>query len=406
MQKILRFSFLIILMLNESFQKDDSLSSDQKKAIIRLHVFTSENNNKTFEIAFIQNANQTEFKLNSICDSKKSLLKFIIHGFAETWNMTNRWNWVKDMRNEMFKSNESSKLCIIIVDWKELARGGDHISNYWKAISNMKIAADLLVKYFSVNIINEKNMHCIGFSLGCHMCSMFYKVYREKLKVKPARITGLDPAGPLFKDKPLSEKLNFNDASIVDIIHTSEHFGSGEKLGRVDFYIDNGTSEILACSKFKDRFDTSERFILYEEEAQNKSTYTEVNLTEKQLEEQGGLKSLGKKFFNSIKNFFISKPKRVFLSFHAFFGCSHLMAVRLFIFSINECTFKTYFCSSLNDFKKNSCDKTPTKLELPRLGYYADRAVDYFQTYNVSVGSFFIRTRSNPPYCIDPNKKT
>ena len=66
--------------------------------------------------------------------------------------MTNRWNWVDKMISEMLSSNEASKLCVIALDWKELANGGSAIfSNYWKAISNMKISGDLVTEFLKVN---------------------------------------------------------------------------------------------------------------------------------------------------------------------------------------------------------------------------------------------------------------
>ena len=74
--------------------------------------------------------------------------------------MSTRWNWVKVLKDELFKSEDSAKLCILIVDWRELARGGEIISNYWKAIFNMNIVADLLTKFLSFNTINQNNMHC------------------------------------------------------------------------------------------------------------------------------------------------------------------------------------------------------------------------------------------------------
>jgi pancreatic triacylglycerol lipase len=101
----------------------------------------------------------------------------------------------------------------------------------------MKIAADLMTEFFRYNKVNEKNMHCIGFSLGAHMCAIFYQTYTDKFKIKPERITGLDPAGPMFGSKPLNEKLSYLNANFVDIIHTSKNFGSDEKLGHMDFYV-------------------------------------------------------------------------------------------------------------------------------------------------------------------------
>ena len=67
--------------------------------------------------------------------------------------------------------------------------------------------------------------------IGAHACGVFFQVYFNKLKVKPERISGLDPAGPFFGDRVMDEKLSFNDAVFIDVIHTSKHFGLGQKTG-------------------------------------------------------------------------------------------------------------------------------------------------------------------------------
>lgn len=102
--------------------------------------------------------------------------------------MTNRWNWVDKMVSEMLMSTDRSYLCVVVVDWKELANGGSAIfSNYWKAISNMKIAGDLVTEFLRVNYVDAEKIHCIGFSLGAHACSIFAKIYIHKFRVKPGR---------------------------------------------------------------------------------------------------------------------------------------------------------------------------------------------------------------------------
>lgn len=164
--------FLFFLMIQAylvssrfAINYDLHLTKTQKKeSVVRLHIITSERVNTSFELKY------DYFKANEFSKAcpgdSKPLLKFIMHGFAETWHMSFRWNWIDSMLEELFKTPEASKLCVIVVDWKELANGGKLISNYWKAISNMKIAGDLMTEFFRVNPIEEKNMHCIGFSLG------------------------------------------------------------------------------------------------------------------------------------------------------------------------------------------------------------------------------------------------
>ena len=69
------------------------------------------------------------------------------------------------------------------------------------------------------------------------------------MKIK--RITGLDPAGPLFGHNA-SERLDKNDAEFVDIIHTDKILGLDLPIGHVDFYPNGGESQ-PSCSKHKKR---------------------------------------------------------------------------------------------------------------------------------------------------------
>jgi hypothetical protein len=259
-------SFIIFLTLSYGFHGE--ILNFNKDDSVRFHVFTNRNQSVSFDLK------NTTLTLNKICNSSsKPMYKFLVHGFAERWNMNWRWDWVGSMIKELNNSIDAPHLCIIAVDWAELSKGGIVVANYWKAIQNMNIVAEIMVNYLNKSRINETKMHCIGFSLGAHMCSIFYKTYYAKLKVKPERITGrftfcsstpfsgydflkvphvkfisfcekgLDPAGPFYKSKPFTEKLHYTDANFVDIIHSSDNFGLTEKSGHMDFYPDLGPSE-------------------------------------------------------------------------------------------------------------------------------------------------------------------
>lgn len=161
---------------------------------VRFQIYTSKGEYRMIDVK------SNDDRLETTCSSKsRNKYKLIVHGFAETWNMSFRWNWVSDMKREMLESRVKDEICFIAVDWEGLARGGKYVANYWKAIDNMKIAADLMADYLKANRIDEKLLHCVGFSLGAHMCSMFGKSYYSKFGTKIGRITGLDPAGPFFK---------------------------------------------------------------------------------------------------------------------------------------------------------------------------------------------------------------
>ena len=51
------------------------------------------------------------------------------------------------------------------------------------------------------------------------------------LNLKFQRISGLDPAGPCFKNYNNKNKLDKTDAMYVDVIHTSEMLGIKDPIG-------------------------------------------------------------------------------------------------------------------------------------------------------------------------------
>ena len=60
----------------------------------------------------------------------------------------------------------------------------------------------------------------------------------------------MDPAGPLFTRKPVTEGLNTGSASFVDVIHTDNNlYGSKRPLGHADFYPADGASQ-PGCSDY------------------------------------------------------------------------------------------------------------------------------------------------------------
>lgn len=69
------------------------------------------------------------------------------------------------------------------------------------------------------------------------------------------RITGLDPAGPLYHVLPGvvgASRLSENDAEFVDIIHTDDRiYGLALKSGTVDFYPNGGARFQPGCKVTK-----------------------------------------------------------------------------------------------------------------------------------------------------------
>ncbi|XP_061706595.1 lipase member H-like [Cydia pomonella] len=80
-----------------------------------------------------------------------------------------------------------------------------------------------------------------GGSLGAHIAYYASVKYRELTGRKPARLTGLDPAGPCFRNLPPWERFNAGGAERVDALHTNiDGFGIAHPMGHVDFYANGG----------------------------------------------------------------------------------------------------------------------------------------------------------------------
>uniref|UniRef100_A0A8C3LN49 Triacylglycerol lipase n=1 Tax=Chrysolophus pictus TaxID=9089 RepID=A0A8C3LN49_CHRPC len=139
----------------------------------------------------------------------------------------------------------------ILTDW----RGGSS-GLYTDAVNNVRIVGAELV--FLVNLLEKDygyspaNIHFIGHSLGAHAAG-------EAGRRKPGigRITGLDPAGPLFQYTPPMVRLDPSDAKFVDIIHTHAghlffDFAPGilQTCGHLDFY-PNGGKKMPGCRQLR-----------------------------------------------------------------------------------------------------------------------------------------------------------
>lgn len=96
------------------------------------------------------------------------------------------------------------------------------------------------------------SVHIIGHSLGAHISGQIGKLFDGQI----GRITGLDPALPLFT--PISpDRLQRNDAKFVDVIHSS-YLGDMRVTGHADFYPNGGRNQpkcmildgIFSCKYF------------------------------------------------------------------------------------------------------------------------------------------------------------
>lgn len=97
------------------------------------------------------------------------------------------------------------------------------------------------VRQKTKNLTGEEKwnkLHIVGHSLGAHVSGMLGNILRwyESVNLAVERITGLDPAGPCFKETLEDFRLDRSNADFVDVIHTQHSntfsLGSKELLGR------------------------------------------------------------------------------------------------------------------------------------------------------------------------------
>uniref|UniRef100_A0A8C8VMK0 Triacylglycerol lipase n=1 Tax=Pelusios castaneus TaxID=367368 RepID=A0A8C8VMK0_9SAUR len=259
--------------------------------------------------------------------------RFIIHGYA----IGEDYHGIV-----MFQVEDVN---CIIVDWRDGSNG-----LYTEAVNNIRVVGAEMI-YF-VNLLKKEfgyspaNVHFIGHSLGAHAAG---EAGRRKAGI--GRITGLDPAGPLFHNTPVKVRLDPSDAEFVDVIHSNAgrllfDFGNGilQTCGHLDFY-PNGGKTMVGC---------------------------------------GELRSMPSSFdVNDIMKEYMSV------------GCSHKRSLRYYSESITTPSgFLGYQCETYNAFKSGACFPCP-KEGCPMMGHYADKFLGRTRKENQK---FFLNTGPLSPF--------
>ncbi|KAE8589462.1 hypothetical protein XENTR_v10017569 [Xenopus tropicalis] len=160
--------------------------------------------------------------------------RFIAHGFISSGTEP----WITDMCKAFFQVEDVN---CIAVDWN----AGSH-ALYSQASNNLRVVGAELAYFVKILQSNfaysPANVHLIGHSLGAHIVGEAGK--RQK---GIARITGLDPAEPLFQNTPPEVRLDTSDAALVDVIHTDAGpflpdlgLGMSQVIGHLDFFPNGG----------------------------------------------------------------------------------------------------------------------------------------------------------------------
>ncbi|XP_034946131.1 uncharacterized protein [Chelonus insularis] len=163
--------------------------------------------------------------------------KVIVHGFGSDCEHI----WVYEMRSALMSVHDCNIVC---VDWSP----GSAIPNYVRAAANTRLVGRQLAKLIKSLNVSLDTVHMIGFSLGAHVAG-----FAGAELANVSRITGLDPAGPLFESQDPRARLDATDANFVDVIHSNGEqlllggLGSWQPMGDVDFYPNGGRMQ-TGCS--------------------------------------------------------------------------------------------------------------------------------------------------------------
>ncbi|XP_010889273.1 lipoprotein lipase [Esox lucius] len=192
------------------------------------------------------------------CGFNKSRPTFaIIHG----WSVSGLFeSWIHKLVTALFERVPESN--VIVVDWLDRAQ-----LHYPSSAGNTRLVGrDIarLIHWLEVDLKYDlANLHMLGYSLGAHVAGVAGNLTNNKVN----RITGLDPAGPLFEYAEHANRLSPGDAKFVDVLHTNImgspdlSIGIQRPVGHVDIYPNGGTAQ-PGCS-LQDTLQMMKNFGMY-----------------------------------------------------------------------------------------------------------------------------------------------
>ncbi|XP_012676384.1 endothelial lipase [Clupea harengus] len=160
----------------------------------------------------------------------------IIHG----WTMSGIFeSWMHKLVAAVQEREPEAN--VFVVEWLNLAH-----QLYPDAVNHTRRVglsiADLLNWLQDDMNMPLQNVHLIGYSLGAHVAGYAGNFVKGTV----GRITGLDPAGPMFEGVDSHRRLSPDDADFVDVLHTYTRealgvsIGIQQPIGDIDIYPNGG----------------------------------------------------------------------------------------------------------------------------------------------------------------------
>ncbi|XP_053697813.1 pancreatic triacylglycerol lipase-like [Sabethes cyaneus] len=243
----------------------------------------------------------------------KGWIYFVTHGYIESGDRP----WIQSFVNTFLENDPDGTATVVVIDWRK-----GSVPPYTQCVADIRLVGAIAAHaihmlYQELGMKNLDKVHVLGHSLGAHVCGYVGYYLQKDFGLKLGRITGMDPAEPMFSDTDPIVRLDSSDANFVDIVHTDATpwverwprpggLGMYQAIGHVDFY-PNGGSNQVGCN------DPMEKFISKHEDS-------------------------------------------FFWGFQEFFGCNHLRCHQLYTDSIPQrCPWVAIGCESWEKFLAGEC---------------------------------------------------
>lgn len=206
---------------------------------VKFFLYTNQNPKDPFQLYLSNDQLLQQSYLN-----KSHPLVMYLHGFSESSSGDEQQS-SQQIKDAFLKAGNYN---VILVDWSPLTA----MPWYTNSVDNIPIAGRYIARFLRYLIgtgFPKAQIHVIGFSLGAEVAGFAGQQIQE-WGVVLSRITGLDPALPLFNGQSSNQRLGPTDAHFVDVIHTDGGvLGNPEPLGHADFYPNNGVPLQPGCAR-------------------------------------------------------------------------------------------------------------------------------------------------------------
>ncbi|CAG5087992.1 Oidioi.mRNA.OKI2018_I69.PAR.g11694.t1.cds [Oikopleura dioica] len=169
--------------------------------------------------------------------------------------MTHGWTDEYDDRSFMTKARDNylnhQNVNFISVDWSK----GSQNLDYFQSAADTQTVGRMIAKMLSQLSIRSSDFYCVGHSLGGHVCSYAAKYLKSEFRKTMGQVVGMDPAGPTFEKTTKEVRIDYTDATFVQIIHTNGgdedagFLGMNAAFGHADFYPNGGVRQ-PGCNNF------------------------------------------------------------------------------------------------------------------------------------------------------------